>query len=128
TLPAGLNGSNVAQPLARPAQPTIYTLKVTDTAGTVQSDTVAAVPGIALAIVNNPGNAGTVVRNIVKDLYMAGEQITVEAVPNAGYLFDHWANPGVEFTNRPAANVAFTENPTTLTFQSADAHVEAVFR
>src|SRR5207244_3769489 len=108
---------------------TIYTLRVTDTAGTVQTDTVAVVPGVAVSIINDPGNAGTVVRNIVKDLYMAGEKITIEAVPNAGYLFDHWATPGPEFNNRPAdPNTLFNENPTTFTFQTNDARIEASFR
>ena len=32
---------------------------------------------MALSIANDPGNAGTVVRNIVKDLYTPGEKITV---------------------------------------------------
>jgi len=129
SLPAGLNGENVPQPMAKPTAPTFYTLTVTDGTGTVRTDTVAAVPGVTLTIINNPGNAGTVSRNIVANLYLPGDQITVEAVANAGYAFERWASPGPEFDNRPAdANATFSQNPTTLTFRDTDVRIEAVFR
>ncbi|MCK6485091.1 MAG: hypothetical protein HUU22_01010 [Phycisphaerae bacterium] len=128
TLPPGLNGANVPQPIARPSGPTQYTLRVTDSAGNVASDIVAAIPGLALTIVNNPGNGGTVSRDIVKDLYMPGDTIQIRANPGTGWIFSHWAAPGPEFDNRPAStSTPFTENPTPLTFQNSDVQIEAVY-
>ncbi len=129
TLPSGQNGASVAQPTARPTQPSVYTLRVTDTIGTVKTDTVAVLPGLSITVINNPGNAGLVTRSIVKDLYTAGDQIVLQAAPNAGWTFDKWDSPGVEFDHRPAdSSTALTENPTPLTFRTGDVRVQAVFK
>lgn len=128
TQPIGLNGVTIAQPSAKPSQATVFTLKVTDGIGTVRSDTMNALPGLQLTIVNNPGNAGTVNRSISKELYTGGETIQLQAVPNAGWLFDHWESPPVEFDHRDALGNDLTENPTPFTFRTADVKIEAVYR
>jgi hypothetical protein len=129
TLEEGANGQTDSQPTARPDGPTVYTLRVTDARGVVGSDTVSVVPGIGLTIVNDPGNAGLVKRDIVQDLYMAGDEIALTAESKPGFVFSHWANPGAEFFNRPAdPNVQFTENPTTIRMIANDVMIEAMYR
>jgi len=115
------------QPIARPSNPTVYTFRVTDAANTIVTDTVSAVPGLSLTIVNDPGNGGLVSRDVIKNLYAPGDQIMVHAVPNPGFVFTRWDAPGPEFVNRPTNGSQFTQNPTQLIVQTSDISIKAVY-
>lgn len=116
-----------AQPMASPTNPTVFTLRVTDSIGTIVTDTVSVVPGLALKIINNPGNGGTVTRDVIKNLYAPGDQLLVSAVPNPGFTFVRWDAPGPEFDNRPASG-NFSQNPTNLTIQTSDVTLRPIYQ
>ncbi len=68
-----------------------------------------------LTVTVSPGQAGTVALQPQKQLYAAGEQVTLTATAAAGYQFDRWEG---EATG--------TDNPLTFTVNS-DAAIQAVF-
>src|SRR5262249_13929740 len=124
--PAGANGANVPQPVARPSGDTIFTLTVTDRFGTVKSASVNVVQGFSVSLANQPANGGSISRSPVKALYIPGEIITFTANPGSGFGFVRWeigpvGGPVSQFNEQsipfamPAGNLSvtavYTSNP-----------------
>lgn len=123
TQPAGSNGANLPQPLARPNGDTIYTLTVTDRFGFVGSDTVSARQGFVANVSASPAGAGTITRDNVKPLYLPGDLINFTARPNTGFRFLRWeiGPPGTSNPSTPS------DNPTGVAMPATDLNVVAVF-
>lgn len=122
TQPPGSDGANVLQPLARPTADTTYTLTVTDRFGMMQSDSVTVQQGFTVTILNQPTNGGTVTRDVVRALYLPGEQIVFSAAAASGFSFLRW-----EIGPTGQTPATFSDNPLPFAMPSANVTVTAVY-
>ncbi len=79
-----------------------------------------------LAVSANPSAGGSVTKNPNKSEYIDGEQVTLSAIANSGYQFDHWGgditgtNATVDVTMNSDKNIVayFTQIQYTLTLNN----------
>ena len=72
--------------------------------------TIAALPSSArsLTMAVNPAGTGTATDLTNASPYAAGVQVSIKAVPAAGYRFVNWTAPAGSFTNASSATTTFT--------------------
>lgn len=72
--------------------------------------TIPSLPSVAysLTMAVSPAGTGTATDETNVSPYAAGVQVTIKAVPAAGYHFVNWAAPAGSFTNASAATTTFT--------------------
>ncbi|WP_308634088.1 InlB B-repeat-containing protein [Paenibacillus silvisoli] len=62
------------------------------------------------------GSGGSVLRSPEKPVYQVGESVTLEAVPDEGYVFDGWSG-GLVSTNNPAVVTITKDTTVTANFR-----------
>ena len=72
--------------------------------------TIPALPGSAynLTMAVNPAATGTATDVTNASPYAAGVQVSIEAIPAAGYQFVNWTAPAGSFTDASSATTTFT--------------------
>ena len=92
-------------------------LRVTDDDGATDVDSVIVdVSDVSyyLSVYASPVDGGTIELNPSGGVYPSGTAVTIKAIPNDGWIFDHW--DGIE-TPSPYTNIA-SNNPVTIVMNS----------